>query len=165
MNTTNCTGGMGEIVSSSEYKGMANWFAAQYPQGLHSSLKQRMDHLMLRSFMARSQLTRMVRLSEMGLEEVEGECCNDAPAYALRLTVKNGKTNKFGRPTSVGLFRHKDVEFCAFGALGLYFFWRFQIQEEAPPNFLDRHSWYDSFMMICESFFLCFNMRFILHSF
>ena len=40
-----------------------------------------MDHLLLRSLMARSQLTRRIKLSEMGLEEIESECIK-----ALRLS-------------------------------------------------------------------------------
>ena len=117
--------------------------------------------------MCRGQLNRQLRISEIGLEEIMGECLGRtiqiegqssssttrAPAYALRLTTKQGKTNKFGRPVSVGIYRHKEIELCAFSAFGLYFFWRFHIAGEEVPDFTRKETWYNRYLLIGRIYF------------
>ncbi len=45
------------------------------------------------------------------------------------------------------MFRHKDVEFCAMGALGLYLLARFHWADETI-DFTSNHSWFDVKLLI-----------------
>ena len=57
--------------------------------------------------------------------------------------MDQGKTNQFGRREFGSCIRNKDPRVCPFGALGLYLFWRFHIESEEVPDFLDPRAWYD----------------------
>lgn len=42
------------------------------------------------------------------------------------------------------VFRNKDVRYCPIGALALYLFWRFQVEDEPWPKFGHRMVWYST---------------------
>lgn len=99
------------------------------------SIGYRLDTLMLYSTMGRSQITRTLRLSEVGVEYVSS---NEHQTQAIRFTINQG------RPTSLNecicgypevfyflLFlinRHKNVEFCTVSALAIHLVHRFHVE-------------------------------------
>ncbi|TMC16492.1 MAG: hypothetical protein E6J34_19965 [Chloroflexi bacterium] len=60
------------------------------------------------------------------------------------------QTNQEGKSQYGLAFRHKDVERCAVGALALYLFIRFHIQNEPWPPFHDREQWYKTKLLAKE---------------
>ena len=106
---------MDDVVSPGDFVRMSKWF---FLNGSPlASLLRRTDHLLLRACMARGQLSRNLRLSEIGVEMIENENRNGDTVTALRFTTRKGKMNKFGRIVSVGLFRHKYLDLCGISAL------------------------------------------------
>ena len=72
---------------------MCNFFIKDNKMGI------RADSLLRRSLLARGQITRGLRMSEIGMEELhQGE--------AIRFTVKKSKTNKFNRTLQAGVMRY-----------------------------------------------------------
>ena len=65
-------------------------------------IADRLDQLMLHSLMARSQITRGLRFSEVIAEQVSPYNPN---VLALRFTINQSKTNHFERVLSVGIIR------------------------------------------------------------
>ena len=43
--------------------------------------------------------------------------------------------------------RHKQVERCPVGATAMYLFYRFEIENETPPNTLVNEEWYDIYLL------------------
>ena len=43
--------------------------------------------------------------------------------------------------------RHKEVERCPVGATAMYLFYRFQVENETPPNTLCNEEWYDTYLL------------------
>jgi hypothetical protein len=54
-----------------------------------------------------------------------------------------GKTNQEGKIQVGMVIRHKNVELCSVGVLGLYLFSRFHIAAEPFPDMSSRTSWYN----------------------
>ncbi|PPR01349.1 hypothetical protein CVT26_015407 [Gymnopilus dilepis] len=59
----------------------------------------------------------------------------DTALDALVILADQSKTNSTGRIDEHGLFRHRHVELCGFGAIGFHFFSHFHIEKKAPPSF------------------------------
>ena len=64
----------------------------------------RLDALLMYSTMGRSQITRNLRLSEIGVEYVSTNE-QENKTQAIRLTLNKGKTNQYERVLSVGILR------------------------------------------------------------
>ena len=60
------------------------------------------------------------------------------------------QTNQEGKSQYGLAFRHKHVERCAVGALGLYLFVRYHVQNEPWPPFHDREQWYKTKLLAKE---------------
>lgn len=91
-----------DIISVSNYIRNAKYVALKELKNQATGIADRVDILMLYSLMARSQITRGLRLSEVGVEEVSPYAPN---LLALRFTINKSKTNQFQRVLSVGLLR------------------------------------------------------------
>ena len=90
--------------------------------------------------MARSETTRdslLSSLSSVPLANEGGEC------YAMIVTLDKGKTIITGRTQYGGAIRAREPEDCCLGVLAQWFFWRWQINGERPPDFNSRSDWYD----------------------
>ena len=55
---------------------------------------------------------------------------------------RTGKTIKFGRARSILCLEGIDVSLCPLFSLAAYLFWRFDVDGDSVPNFLDRAEWY-----------------------
>lgn len=58
-----------------------------------------------------------------------------------------GKMNQEGAQLFSGVIRHRDVDACAFGAVGIYLFQRFHLDGESFPTFTRNEEWY---MILCS---------------
>jgi hypothetical protein len=58
------------------------------------------------------------------------------------LTITDGKTLETGNTDYTGILRHKDPVVCPLASLAFYLLWRFDIDNEATPDFNHRSSWY-----------------------
>ena len=115
--------------------------AAHSDRNLGPWLRTRADILLLHYLMARSETTRdnltLSSLSSAVLENEGSEC------YALIVTLDRGKTITTGRTQYGGAMRAREPEDCCLGALAQWLFWRWQVNNEPPPNFNCRSDWYD----------------------
>ncbi|KAJ8539157.1 hypothetical protein ON010_g12713 [Phytophthora cinnamomi] len=62
---------------------------------------------------------------------------------ALVMIMDQGKTNQFGRREFGSCIRPHNVEVCPVGALGFFFFFRWCVQMEEIPGFLNPAKWYN----------------------
>lgn len=72
-------------------------------------------------------------------EGIDEECLT----YAVRVRLRGGKTNQFGKIDYAGAKRHREVAYCAVGSIALYLFWRLQMDGEEWPDFGASQNWYD----------------------
>lgn len=54
--------------------------------------------------------------------------------------ILNGKTNQDNQKLYSGVIRHKNVNTCAFGAVGFYLFHRFRMTNERFPDFSENRN-------------------------
>jgi hypothetical protein len=126
------------------------------------AFKSRADFLLSRALLARGQITRGIRLSEVGIEELDSAL----RVQALRFTIKKSKTNKFQRTLHGGLLRyvlfyfiilflikklkktrHKDLSLCGVSAVAFHFLQRFHVVKEKRPDLKKRQLWYNRFVL------------------
>lgn len=91
-----------DIISVTEYMRNAKYVALKVSKDQAIGIADRLDQLLLYSLMARSQITRGLRLSEVSVEEVSPYNPN---LLAIRFTINQSKTNQFERVLSVGILR------------------------------------------------------------
>ena len=72
------------------------------------------------------------------------------PCQAVVFTISRGKTNKTGKKQFMGALRHKDPLLCSHSAMAQYFFARWSLRGEAPPNFRSRRSWYRTKLLVAR---------------
>jgi hypothetical protein len=92
-----------DTIALSEYMRNATFLGLNDKVSESCSIANRLDLLLLYSLMARSQITRKLRLSEVGVEVVS--TIYEATVRAVRFTLNNCKTNQFERVLSVGVMR------------------------------------------------------------
>lgn len=101
--------------------------------GPDKRLRTMTDFIISRKMMVSGNCTRMATLSDIFAVELPNE--GSSPSYALVLGLLNGETNKTGMYEYGAAMRNADVMCCPFAILGMYFFHRYQILDEEPPNF------------------------------
>ena len=104
-------------------------------------LRNRMCHLLCHSCLLRGESARSLELPDLFSVELENE--GFSQCRALVLLMKQGKTNQFNRREFGSCLRHKNVRICAVGAVAMYLFWRFDVENEPIPDFSDPPQWYD----------------------
>ncbi|SAL97782.1 hypothetical protein [Absidia glauca] len=91
----------------------------------------------------RGESIRKMELSDIQTVNLENEGVRssiDCPA--LVMIMRQGKTNKNNRLDTAGCIRNARVEICPFMALGVYFFWRFHVENEPFPDLVASRNWY-----------------------
>jgi hypothetical protein len=73
------------------------------------------------------------------------------PCKSIELVLNKGKTNQVARKDSAAFIRAKDVTICPVGALGLYFFQRFAVNQESFPDLSERQNWYQIKVFVSET--------------
>jgi Centromere DNA-binding protein complex CBF3 subunit, domain 2 len=83
---------------------------------------------------------REAEISDLFAFEFKGE----GPTRCLPLifTTRAGKENQFGRLETIGAMRHKKPLTCMLSGLGYYLLQRWDLGEEAFPDFSERSAWY-----------------------
>jgi hypothetical protein len=114
-----------------------------------SSLRDRFTFLKTHNGILRGESLFKCELSDMFTLTLKNE--GPSPCTILILQVFTGKTNLnktlYGR-----VMRHKDVNLCAIGALGLYLHLRFGHSREVDDmDFTDNNSWFDVKVLVDPS--------------
>ena len=112
-------------------------------------LRTRVDVLMGHFYVLRGENRREGELADLGLltyPPTEGP----TPCQAVVFTISKGKTNKSSKKQFMGSLRHKDPLLCSHGALAQYFFARWSLGGERPPNFKSRRSWYRTKLLVAR---------------
>ena len=98
----------------------------------------------------RGENRRIAELADLSLVEFPAKNEGPTPCFAVVLQITSGKTNNSGRAEYMGAMRHKDPRLCTMGALAQYFFWRWELSGEEPPDFQSRQSWYGNKVLVGE---------------
>ncbi|POM71737.1 Hypothetical protein PHPALM_11653 [Phytophthora palmivora] len=106
-----------------------------------SDLRSRMSHFLCHSCLLRGESARNLELPDLVSVVLENEGFTEC--RALVMVMGQGKTNQYGRREFGSCIRHTNVEVCPIGALALYFFFRWCVQMESIPDFLQPQKWYD----------------------
>jgi hypothetical protein len=61
----------------------------------------------------------------------------------LTVLMNQGKTNQHARMEYGAAIRHREPQCCLIGSLAAWFFWRWQVENEAFPDFTNSDNWYD----------------------
>jgi hypothetical protein len=88
----------------------------------------------------RGQNVRGMELPDLFSLPLEGEGPTDC--IAVVSSMRNGKTNAFGKLEYGAMIRAKNVEACGISTLGFYLFERFHLNGENLPNVCDAKQWY-----------------------
>ena len=89
----------------------------------------------------RGENARDLELADMFSQVLDGEGYSEC--VALVLLIQHGKTNNFGKLQHVGFMRNKNVNICPVGAVAMYLFQRFHVDNEPFPSFKRSADWYD----------------------
>ncbi|SAM09828.1 hypothetical protein [Absidia glauca] len=104
---------------------------SHYGEHLRGGLAFLLSHYLL----LRGESIRKMELSDIQTVNLENEGVRssiDCPA--LVMIMRQGKTNKNNRLDTAGCIRNARVDICPFMALGVYFFWRFHVENEPFPD-------------------------------
>ncbi|CEP13751.1 hypothetical protein [Parasitella parasitica] len=101
-----------------------------------SNLRDRMTLLLNHMMMLRGEVSRFIDLKHCFSLEFKDEGPTRCPVFVMMIV--NGKTNQEHKKLYSGVIRHKEVNACAFGALGFYLFQRFHEDGEDFPRFEDK---------------------------
>lgn len=106
-----------------------------------AGMKRRCDILLSLHLASRSQLQRLVCLSDMSIRFYEKE--GPQGAHAIRFDYYDSKMNSFGRHESSGCLRNKLPGSCPVGAIALHLFYRFTVEREPMFSMATNKDWYN----------------------
>lgn len=106
------------------------------------ALRDRMMFLLNHMMMLRGETLRSTNLNHRFTLEFKDEGATRCPVFVMMII--GGKTNQEQHKLYSGVIRHKNVQTCAFGAVGLYLFHRFHIKGEAFPDFSLKENWFNT---------------------
>jgi cellulose synthase/poly-beta-1,6-N-acetylglucosamine synthase-like glycosyltransferase len=107
----------------------------------HGNLRDRMVFLMNNNMLLRGEISRGLQLNLISHLLLEDEGPTRCPCLVFMYNW--GKNNPKKITQYSGAIRHKDVNVCAFGAVGLYLFFRFHVENEPFPDFTNSEIWFD----------------------
>jgi hypothetical protein len=94
-----------DIITFSDYMKNATFLGLDMTKSESTRIALRLDVLMMYSCMARSQFTRGMCISEVGVENVSLRFHENSDHKAIRLTTKKGKKKQFEQAQYVGIMR------------------------------------------------------------
>lgn len=145
-------GGINAGYSDEEFLSLQQHLLKSACQQTHTYshfLRTRLDALMGHFYVLRGENRREAELADLALltyPSSEGP----TPCQAVVFTISRGKTNKSGKKQFMGALRHKDPLLCSHSAMAQYFFTRWSLGGEAPPNFRSRRSWYRTKLLVAR---------------
>lgn len=108
---------------------------------LEPFLRTAADLLLAHTLLLRGEVRRKVQMADLFTLTLDNE--GPTPCHAMVVLIDNGKTNQDGRREYGTAVRHKNPLLCTMASIGFYFFMRWNIMGETPPNFQRRELWYD----------------------
>jgi hypothetical protein len=124
-------------VSLEQFKGISKHF---FNKNGGVDVRNRAMFLVSHFGLMRGDNIRKLELADMFSINFENE--GVTPCLALVLVLSHGKTNRFYKIEYAPMIRNKHVEICPIGSLALWFFERFHIQDEPPPNLTSNDLWF-----------------------
>ena len=114
-----------DVISKKDWKRLGQYFwklNRHYNYLIYSlaGLKMRAELIMSHTLTCRSQLLRILLLSDIGTKFYESEGINGSTA--ITFNFDQSKMNHVGKKEKAGCFRHQNVAECVFNALALYTF-------------------------------------------
>ena len=94
---------------------------------------------------SRGENIRAIQLADMFALELDDE--GYSACFNVALVMGQGKRNQFGRKEVGSFLRNKNVLICPMGALAIYFFVRYQIENNAFPSLWRNADWYDLYLV------------------
>ena len=84
---------------------------------------------------------RSAEISDLFTFEFKGE--SPTRCMPLIFTTRAGKQNQHGRLETIGALRNRKPLICMLSGLAFYLLYRWDLSEEAFPDFSKRSAWYD----------------------
>jgi hypothetical protein len=107
----------------------------------HGNLRDRMVFLMNHNMLLRGEISRGLNLNLVSNLVFEDEGPTRCPCLVFMYNW--GKNNPQKLWFYSGAIRNKDVNICTFGAVGLYLFYRFHVENEPFPDFTLNENWFN----------------------
>jgi hypothetical protein len=98
------------------------------------------DILLGHYMLARGGDRRSAEISDLFTFEFKGE--GPTRCMPLIFTTRASKQNQHGRLETTGALRHKKPLICVLSSLAFYLLWRWDLSDEAFPDFGQRSAWY-----------------------
>jgi len=109
--------------------------------GHHGTARRNwLAYLLCHNCLLRGEDVRALDLANLYSITLENE--GHGTCVALLMSLRQGKTNKFGRVEIGAWMRNKVVEVCPHGSLSFYLFWRWHIENEPSPQLDDNSKWF-----------------------
>ena len=103
-------------------------------------IQARMEFNLCLQTLVRHDSAEMVCISDLFVWTVRN--VTTAVLIGLGCFSDKDKTNTMGQQEWSGVLRHKNPLDCAIGSIALFFFYRWQVQGIAAPDFSSRRAWY-----------------------
>ena len=113
------------------------------------AMKQVLLYSLPHYMLLRGQQIRHLELCDMLTMKYANKRNPDNPHIALCFSTKEGKTNAKADRHYSGSMRHRNIEDCSHRVSAFYFFMRFHISGEDPPDFSARKNWYNIKAVLC----------------
>lgn len=105
------------------------------------AIRNRLLYLLPHFTLCRGENVRALQLADLFFVKLDNE--GYSTCHAVVAVMSQGKRNQFGKKESGAFIRNKNVVLCPIGALALYLFVRFHIQNAPFPTFNRNSDWYD----------------------
>ncbi|KAH9150111.1 hypothetical protein AeRB84_006993 [Aphanomyces euteiches] len=137
--------GIGTMVDRVDEVSLQSIADAFFHENTEQGLKHRDDNLLSIALCSRGDNMRSLKLSTIGLIVFPNEGIHGASLF--RCVWRKYKKNQYGNVEQTTFMRHKNVARCPFGALVVYFFYRWHVGDEPWPDFTSPKTWCDIFVL------------------
>ncbi len=129
------------FVTMDDLNRMSMYF---FEQNKPVAMRNRLMFLLAHFSVCRGENVRALQLADMFTLELEEE--GYSFCFTVALVMGQGKRNQYGRKEVGSFIRNKNVMICPMGALAIYFFVRFEIENYPFPSMWRNADWYDLYL-------------------
>jgi hypothetical protein len=122
-----------DTLTREEFQRCTDWLEAK--QWDHQAVRYNAMIKVSRQALYRGDDARRCRLGDLFLVHMPHTSIGPDPCVSLCLLSRASKVNGYQRTEYGFMFRGADPEYCAQGALALYFYTRYHLLSEPPPDF------------------------------
>jgi hypothetical protein len=130
------------FITADDLHRMSMYF---FEQNKPVAMRNRLMFLLSHYTVSRGENIRAIQLADMFALELDDE--GYSACFTVALVMGQGKRNQFGRKEVGSFLRNKNVLICPMGALAIYFFVRYQIENNAFPSLWRNADWYDLYLV------------------